>query len=33
MPIIKILPHPEYFPPGTEVRAPAATSILSLLPI
>lgn len=27
MPIIKILPHPEYCPQGTEISAPAGTSI------
>ncbi|MDP3171146.1 MAG: 2Fe-2S ferredoxin, partial [Polaromonas sp.] len=27
MPIIKILPHPEYCPNGAEVSAPAGTSI------
>ena len=27
MPIIKILPHPEYCPAGTQIEAPAGTSI------
>jgi 2Fe-2S ferredoxin len=27
MPIIKILPHPEYCPEGTQITAPAGTSI------
>ena len=27
MPIIKILPHPEYCPQGAEISAPAGTSI------
>ena len=27
MPVIKILPHPEYAPNGAEVQAPAGTSI------
>ena len=31
MPIIKILPHPEYCPAGTEIRAPAGTSICEAL--
>ena len=31
MPIIKILPHPEYCPQGTEVSAPAGTSICEAL--
>jgi 2Fe-2S ferredoxin len=31
MPTIKILPHPEYCPQGTEVIAPAGTSICEAL--
>lgn len=31
MPTIKILPHPEYCPEGTEVTAPAGTSICEAL--
>lgn len=31
MPIIKILPHAEYCPQGTEVNAPAGTSICEAL--
>ena len=31
MPIIKILPHPEYCPAGTEISAPAGTSICEAL--
>ncbi|MDC8785118.1 ISC system 2Fe-2S type ferredoxin [Roseateles koreensis] len=31
MPIIKILPHPEYCPEGTSVSAPAGTSICEAL--
>ena len=31
MPIIKILPHPEYCPNGAEVSAPAGTSICEAL--
>lgn len=31
MPIIKILPHAEYCPAGTEVQAPAGTSICEAL--
>ena len=31
MPIIKILPHPEYCPQGTQVSAPAGTSICEAL--
>jgi len=31
MPIIKILPHPEYCPQGAEVTAPAGTSICEAL--
>ncbi|WP_234194199.1 MULTISPECIES: ISC system 2Fe-2S type ferredoxin [Pseudacidovorax] len=31
MPIIKILPHAEYCPQGTEIRAPAGTSICEAL--
>ncbi|HET9821134.1 MAG TPA: ISC system 2Fe-2S type ferredoxin [Burkholderiaceae bacterium] len=31
MPTIKILPHPEYAPQGTEVKAPAGTSICEAL--
>ncbi|ABD69906.1 Ferredoxin, 2Fe-2S type [Rhodoferax ferrireducens T118] len=27
MPVIKILPHPEYCPQGVEISAPAGTSI------
>ena len=27
MPVIKILPHPEYCPQGAEIKAPAGTSI------
>ena len=31
MPIIKILPHPEYCPNGAEITAPAGTSICEAL--
>ena len=31
MPIIKILPHPEYCPKGAEISAPAGTSICEAL--
>ena len=31
MPVIKILPHPEYCPQGTEITAPAGTSICEAL--
>ena len=31
MPVIKILPHPEYAPNGAEVQAPAGTSICEAL--
>ena len=31
MPIIKILPHPEYGPQGAEIRASAGTSICEAL--
>ena len=31
MPIIKILPHAEYCPSGTEISAPAGTSICEAL--
>ena len=31
MPIIKILPHPEYAPEGKQVTAPAGTSICEAL--
>ena len=31
MPTIKILPHPEYCPQGSEVTAPAGTSICEAL--
>ena len=31
MPIIKILPHPEYAPDGAEVSAPSGTSICEAL--
>ena len=31
MPIIKILPHPEYAPNGAEVSAPSGTSICEAL--
>ena len=31
MPTIKILPHPEYCPQGTEISAPAGTSICEAL--
>ena len=31
MPIIKILPHPEYCPAGAQIRAPAGTSICEAL--
>lgn len=31
MPIIRILPHPEYCPTGAEVTAPAGTSICEAL--
>mgnify|MGYP001794454102 CR=1 FL=1 len=37
MPVIKILPHPEYCPQGAEITAPAGTSIceamLARLPV
>ena len=31
MPVIKILPHPEYCPQGTQISAPAGTSICEAL--
>lgn len=31
MPVIKILPHPEYCPEGAEITAPAGTSICEAL--
>ena len=31
MPVIKILPHPEYCPNGAEVKAPTGTSICEAL--
>lgn len=31
MPVIKILPHPEYAPQGTQIEAPAGTSICEAL--
>ena len=31
MPVIKVLPHPEYCPQGAEVSAPAGTSICEAL--
>ena len=31
MPIIKVLPHPEYCPQGAQVSAPAGTSICEAL--
>ena len=31
MPVIKILPHPEYCPNGAEVKAPPGTSICDAL--
>ena len=31
MPIIRILPHPEYAPQGTQVEAPAGTTICEAL--
>jgi 2Fe-2S ferredoxin len=31
MPVIKILPHPEYCPEGAQVEAPAGTSICEAL--
>ena len=31
MPIIKILPHPEYCPQGAQISAPAGTSICEAL--
>jgi ferredoxin, 2Fe-2S len=31
MPIIKILPHPEYCPHGVEITAPAGTSLCEAL--
>ena len=31
MPVIKILPHPEYCPQGTEINAPTGTSICEAL--
>jgi ferredoxin, 2Fe-2S len=31
MPVIHILPHPEYCPQGTQVNAPAGTSICEAL--
>ncbi|WP_295850742.1 ISC system 2Fe-2S type ferredoxin [uncultured Xylophilus sp.] len=31
MPVIKILPHPEYCPEGAQVTAPAGTSICEAL--
>ncbi|MEP7057953.1 MAG: ISC system 2Fe-2S type ferredoxin [Caldimonas sp.] len=31
MPIIKVLPHPEYCPAGADVEAPAGTSVCEAL--
>ena len=31
MPIIKILPHPEYCPQGAQIEAPAGTTICEAL--
>ena len=31
MPVIKVLPHPEYCPNGAEVQAPAGTSVCEAL--
>jgi len=31
MPIIKVLPHPEYCPAGTQIEAPTGTSICEAL--
>ena len=31
MPLIRVLPHPEYCPDGAEVQAPAGTSICEAL--
>ncbi|MDO8277048.1 MAG: ISC system 2Fe-2S type ferredoxin [Burkholderiaceae bacterium] len=31
MPVIKILPHPEYCPQGAEISAPAGTSVCEAL--
>jgi len=31
MPVIKILPHPEYCPSGTQITAPAGTSVCEAL--
>jgi 2Fe-2S ferredoxin len=31
MPLIKVLPHPEYCPSGAEVQAPAGTSVCEAL--
>jgi 2Fe-2S ferredoxin len=31
MPIIKVLPHPEYCPSGAEIEAPAGTSVCEAL--
>ena len=31
MPVIKILPHPEYCPQGTQITAPSGTSICEAL--
>ena len=31
MPVIRILPHPEYCPEGAEVRAPRGTSVCEAL--
>lgn len=31
MPIIKILPHPEYCPQGAQIQAPAGTSVCEAL--
>ena len=31
MPVIKVLPHPEYCPNGAEITAPAGTSICEAL--
>ncbi len=31
MPVIRILPHPEYCPDGAEVRAPRGTSVCEAL--
>ncbi|MEG0922217.1 MAG: ISC system 2Fe-2S type ferredoxin [Comamonas sp.] len=31
MPVIKILPHPEYCPQGAEIKAPTGTSVCEAL--